>query len=154
MQKVTAHLTFNNQAEEAVKLYTSIFKNSGIDRVVRYEGTPTGTVTFIEFHLGGQPFLALNGGPHFTFTEGFSFFVTCDSQEEVDEYWEKLTADGGKPGPCGWLTDKFGVSWQIVPSALDTLLLDPDRGRAQRAMDVMLKMSKLNVRELEAAAAG
>ncbi len=153
MQKITTFLTFDNQAEEAVNLYTSVFKNSGIDKVVRYDGTPSGSVLSITFHLDGQPFMALNGGPHFKFSEGISLFVPCETQQEVDEAWEKLTQNGGKPGPCGWLTDPFGVSWQIVPAALGKLLQDPDPARAKRAMDAMLKMSKIEVQELERAVA-
>jgi predicted 3-demethylubiquinone-9 3-methyltransferase (glyoxalase superfamily) len=154
MQKITTFLTFSDQAEAAVNLYVSVFRDSEITNVVRYEGTPSGTVVSVSFRLAGQEFIALNGGPHFRFSEGISLFVHCETQDEVDEYWEKLTADGGKPGPCGWLTDKFGVSWQIVPSALGNLLQDPDPARAKRAMDAMLKMSKLDVRALEEAAAG
>ncbi|QDK80284.1 VOC family protein [Spirosoma sp. KCTC 42546] len=150
MQKITTFLTFNNQAEEAANLYTSIFKNSTIGRVSRYgEGAPlpAGTVMSVTFQLDGQEFFALNGGPHFTFAQGISLFVNCETQEEVDYFWEKLT-EGGEPGPCGWLKDKFGVSWQIVPSALGRLLGDKDPKKAKRAMEAMMKMSKIDIKAL------
>lgn len=156
MPTITPFLTFNDQAEEAAKLYTSIFRNSSITQVNRYsEGAPApaGTVMSVSFTLDGQPFSALNGGPHFSFAEGISLFVHCETQEEVDNYWEKLTADGGQPGPCGWLKDKFGVSWQIIPAALGRLLQDPNPAKAQRTMQAMLKMSKIDVATLEQAAA-
>lgn len=156
MQTITTFLTFNDQAEEATNLYTSIFKNSKITHVSRYgEGAPlpAGTVLSVSFVLDGQAFSALNGGPHFTFAEGISLFVHCETQAEVDDYWEKLTADGGQPGPCGWLKDKFGVSWQIIPAALGRLLQDPNPAKAQRAMQAMMKMSKIDVAVLEQAAA-
>ncbi|GAB3250068.1 VOC family protein [Larkinella harenae] len=156
MQKITTFLTFNDQAEEAANLYTSIFKNSKITHVSRYgedAPVPAGTVLSVSFVLDGQHFSALNGGPHFTFAEGISLFVHCETQAEVDAYWEKLTADGGQPGPCGWLKDKFGVSWQIIPAALERLLQDSDPAKAQRAMQAMLKMSKIDVAVLEQAAA-
>src|SRR4051812_38364648 len=120
MQKITTFLTFNNQAEEAANFYTAIFKNSRITRISHYgEGAPIpkGTAMSVNFQLDGQEFMALNGGPHFTFAEGMSLFVHCENQQEVDEFWEKLSA-GGKEGPCGWLKDTFGVSWQIIPSVL------------------------------------
>ncbi|GAB3316996.1 VOC family protein [Larkinella ripae] len=157
MQKITTFLTFNDQAEEAAKLYTSIFKNSKITNVSRYgEGAPVpaGTVMTVSFVLDGQPFSALNGGPHFRFSEGISLFVHCETQEEVDGFWEKLTADGGEPGPCGWLKDKFGVSWQIIPAAMKALLQDEDPAKAKRAMQAMLKMTKIDLARLEQAAAG
>lgn len=153
MQTITTFLTFNNQAEEAANLYTSIFKNSTIGRVSRYgEGAPVpaGTVMSVTFQLDGQEFFALNGGPHFTFAQGISLFVNCETQEEVDYFWEKLT-EGGEPGPCGWLKDKFGVSWQIVPSALGRLLGNKDPQKAKRAMEAMMKMSKIDIRMLEEA---
>ncbi len=153
MQKITTFLTFNSQAEEAVNLYTSIFKNSKIGRVSRYsEGAPVpaGTVMSVTFQLDGQEFMALNAGPHFTFSEGISLFVTCETQEEVDEFWEKLS-EGGEQGPCGWLKDKFGVSWQIIPSALGRLLGDKDPEKSQRVMQAMMKMSKLDIKTLEEA---
>ena len=153
MQKITTFLTFNNQAEEAANLYTSIFKNSKINRISYYgEGTPApaGSVMSATFQLDGQNFFALNGGPHFKFADGISLFVNCETQEEVDEYWEKLS-EGGEKGPCGWLKDKFGVSWQIVPSALSRLLGDKDPEKAKRVMQAMLKMSKLDIKTLEEA---
>lgn len=153
MQKITTFLTFNDQAEEAAKLYTSIFRNAEITRVSRSGGddsTHVGGVISVAFILDGQEFMALNGGPHFSFANGTSLFVTCDTQSEVDEYWEKLT-QGGEPGPCGWLKDKFGVSWQIVPSALSRLLSDKDPEKAKRVMQALLKMSKLDIRTLEEA---
>ncbi len=153
MQKITTFLTFDSQAEEAANLYTSIFKNAGIGRVSRYpEGAPlpAGTAISVNFHINGQEFIALNGGPHFTFSDGISLFVNCETQEEVDEYWEKLS-EGGSPGRCGWLKDKFGVSWQIVPSALGRLLGDKDPGKAKRVMQIMMTMSKLDIKALEEA---
>lgn len=153
MQTITTFLTFNDQAEEAANLYTSIFKNSTIGSVSRYgEGAPmpAGTVMTINFQLDGHEFLALNGGPHFTFSEGTSFLVNCETQEEIDSYWERLT-EGGKPGPCGWLKDKFGLSWQIVPSVLTTLLQRKDGDKGKRVMQAMMKMSKLDIALLEQA---
>src|SRR5262245_47855584 len=149
MPRITTFLTYNNQAAEAAKLYTSIFKNS---KVTSTSPGPNGTVMSVTFELDGQPFYALNGGPSFKFAEGISLFVNVETQAEVDEYWSKLTADGGKPGSCGWLTDKFGVSWQIVPSILPKLLGDKDPQRAQRAVQAMLKMKKLDIAALQAAA--
>ncbi|QJW90909.1 VOC family protein [Spirosoma taeanense] len=153
MQKITTFLAFNDQAEEAVNLYTSIFNNSKILSVSRYqEGgpMPAGTVMSVIFQLEGQEYFALNGGSYFSFSEGISLFVNCETQEEVDRYWEKLS-EGGQKGPCGWLKDKFGVSWQIVPSALSRLLQDKDREKAKRVMAAMMKMGKLNIKELEEA---
>lgn len=153
MQKITTFLTFNNQAEEAVNLYVSIFPNARILHINRYgEGAPVpaGTVMSAAFELEGQQFTALNGGPHFTFSDGISLFVNCQSQEEVDELWEKLSA-GGAPGRCGWLKDRFGVSWQIIPSALGELLGDPDPVKAQRVMGAMLQMSKIDIAALRRA---
>ncbi|RRA99748.1 VOC family protein [Larkinella rosea] len=154
MQKITTFLTFNDQAEEAAQLYTSVFKNSKITSVSRYgEGAPipAGTVMSVTFELDGQPFSALNGGSHFKFSEGISLFVNCETQAEIDAYWEKLTADGGEPGRCGWLKDKFGVSWQIIPSNLGKLLQDKDPEKAKRKMQAMMKMSKLDMATLEQA---
>ena len=142
MQRITTFLMFNDQAEAAAKHYTSIFKNS---RIV--SSMPT------EIELDGQRLYMYNGGPHFKFSEGISLFVSCETQAEVDYYWDKLL-EGGKPSQCGWLTDKFGVSWQIVPTALIKLLSDPDRARANRATQAMLKMVKLDIAELERAANG
>ena len=153
MQRITTFLTFNNQAEEAVNLYVSIFPNSRILSINRYgEGAPisAGTVMSATFELDGQQFTALNGGPHFTFSDGISLFVSCQTQEEVDELWAKLSA-GGSPGPCGWLKDKFGVSWQIIPTVLGELLGDPDPAKAQRVMQAMLQMSKIDIATLRQA---
>jgi predicted 3-demethylubiquinone-9 3-methyltransferase (glyoxalase superfamily) len=153
MPKITTFLTFDNQAEEAVNYYVSIFKNSKILSVSRYgEGGPgpKGSVMSASFLLEGQEFTALNGGPHFTFCEGISLFVNCETQAEVDELWEKLSA-GGEKGPCGWLKDKFGVSWQIIPSTLGQLLGDKDPRKAQNVMQAMLQMSKIDIATLERA---
>jgi predicted 3-demethylubiquinone-9 3-methyltransferase (glyoxalase superfamily) len=153
MQRITTFLTFNNQAEEAINLYVSIFPNSRILSINRYgerAPIPAGTVMSATFELDGQQFTALNGGPHFTFSDGISLFVGCQTQEEVDELWEKLSA-GGSPGPCGWLKDKFGVSWQIIPTVLGELLGDPDPAKAQRVMQAMLQMSKLDIATLRQA---
>lgn len=153
MQKITTFLTFNNQAEEAALLYTSIFNNSTINHVSRYgdsgPGEP-GSAMSVTFQLDGQPFYALNGGPHFSFTDGISLFITCETQAEIDHFWERLSADGEK-GQCGWLKDKFGVSWQVVPSALGRLLGDKDPAKAKRAMTAMMKMTKLDIAALEQA---
>ena len=153
MQKITTFLTFNNQAEEAVNLYVSVFKNSKITSVSRYgEGSPApaGTVMSINFILEGQEFIALNGGPHFTFTDGISLYVDCQTQAEVDDLWEKLSVGGGK-GQCGWLKDRFGVSWQIIPSALGELLGDKDPRKAQNVMQAMLQMTKIDIAGLRRA---
>ncbi len=153
MQKITTFLTFNNQAEEAVNFYVSIFRNSKIVSVSRYgEGGPgpKGAVMSATFLLEGQEFMALNGGPHFTFTDGISLFVNCTTQAEVDELWEKLS-EGGEKGPCGWLKDKFGVSWQIIPTALGELLGDKDPEKAGRVMQAMLKMTKIDIAALKRA---
>ena len=151
MHKITPFLTFNDQAEEAMNFYVSIFRNSKILSVSRYgEGGPgpKGAVMTGTFELDGQEFMALNGGPSFTFSEGISLFVNCETQEEVDELWDKLS-EGGEKGPCGWLKDKFGVSWQIIPSALGEMLSDPDPAKAQRAMQAMLQMSKIDIQKLK-----
>lgn len=153
MPKITTFLTFDGQAEVAVQLYTSVFKNSRITATRRYGDAgpgPKGSVMTMSFELEGQPFMALNGGPTFKFAEGISLFVDCPTQAEVDELWEKLSA-GGKPGRCGWLTDRFGVSWQIVPSVLGRVLGGPDAAGARRAMEAMLKMTKLDVAALQRA---
>ena len=155
MQKITPCLWFDTEGEEAATFYTSVFPNSRILEVARYGSAgprPEGTVMTVSFELDGQKFLALNGGPEFTFSEAISFQVDSETQEEVDAYWSKLSA-GGEAGPCGWLKDKFGLSWQIVPNRLPELLADPDRERAQRVMEAMLKMRKIEVDELERAAA-
>ncbi|PKO16575.1 MAG: hypothetical protein CVU39_07065 [Chloroflexi bacterium HGW-Chloroflexi-10] len=146
MQKITTYLTFNDQAEEAMKFYTSIFKNSSIVNTMRIgDNVLSGT-----FQIDGQEFVVLNGGPHFTFAEGMSLFVSCEDQEEIDELYEKLSA-GGEKQPCGWLKDKFGVSWQIVPPVLGELLSDPDPVKSQRVMDAMLKMYKIDIQALKQA---
>jgi len=151
--KITPFLWFDNQAEEAVKFYTSIFKNSKVGKMARYgEGgpAPKGTVMTAEFELDGLTFTALNGGPHFKFTEAVSFVVSCADQKEVDYYWDKLIA-GGAPSQCGWLKDKFGLSWQIVPSVLPELLSGKDAAKAGRVMQAMMKMIKLDIQTLEQA---
>lgn len=154
MQKITPFLWFDHQAEEAMKFYTSIFKNSRIGSISRYgeEGPGTaGTVMTATFELNGQEFMALNGGPVFKFTEAISFFVHCESQAEVDELWEKLS-DGGEEQPCGWLKDKYGVSWQIVPNILGELLNGPDAESSARVMKAMLQMKKIDIPTLKKAA--
>jgi predicted 3-demethylubiquinone-9 3-methyltransferase (glyoxalase superfamily) len=156
MQKIHPFLWFDNQAEEAMNFYVSIFKNSKVGKVVRYGEAgpgPKGSVMTATFELEGQPFTALNGGPHFKFNEAISFVVDCKSQAEVDELWEKLSA-GGEPGQCGWLKDKFGLSWQIVPSVLMELLSDPDPEKSQRVMAAMLKMTKIEIATLKQAYQG
>jgi predicted 3-demethylubiquinone-9 3-methyltransferase (glyoxalase superfamily) len=153
MPKITPFLWFNDQAEEAMNFYTSIFKKSKIGSVSRYgEGGPgqPGSVMTATFELDGQEFMALNGGPLFTFSEAISFFVSCETQMEVDDLWEKLT-EGGEEGQCGWLKDKYGLSWQIVPSALGELLNDPDAEKAGRVMNAMLQMKKIDIAGLRAA---
>jgi predicted 3-demethylubiquinone-9 3-methyltransferase (glyoxalase superfamily) len=155
MQKFTPCLWFDTDGEEAATLYTSVFPNSRITNVSRYGAAgprPEGTVMTVEFELDGQKFLALNGGPEFTFSEAISFQVSCETQEEVDAFWSKL-ADGGEESQCGWLKDRYGLSWQIVPTALPRLLTDPDREKAQRVMQAMLKMKKIEIDVLEQAAA-
>ena len=156
MPKISPFLWFDNQAEEAMNFYVSIFKNAKIGNVSRYGDAgpgPKGSVMVASFELDGMKFTALNGGPQFKFTEAISLYVDCESQEEVDHYWEKLSA-GGQVQQCGWLKDKFGLSWQIIPSALPKLLSDPDKGRAMRAMQAMLQMKKIDVAALQKAAAG
>jgi predicted 3-demethylubiquinone-9 3-methyltransferase (glyoxalase superfamily) len=154
MQKITTFLWFDNQAEEAAKLYTSIFANSRIVDVQRYGEAgpgPAGSVMTVRFELAGQQFIALNGGPHHKFNEAISLFVDCTSQEEVDELWTKLTVDGGEEGPCGWLKDRYGLSWQIVPKRLMDLLGDPDPAKSNRVMQAMMQMKKIDVAALEEA---
>ncbi len=153
MQKITPYLWFDNQAEEAMNYYISIFKNSKVVSVTRYgEGGPgpAGTVMMAFFQLDGQEFHALNGGPQYKFTEAISFMVNCETQAEVDYLWDKLTA-GGEEQPCGWLKDKFGLSWQIIPTALFRLMGDPDPVKAQRVMQAMLQMKKIDVPTLQRA---
>jgi predicted 3-demethylubiquinone-9 3-methyltransferase (glyoxalase superfamily) len=155
MQKITPFLWFDNEAEEAARFYTSIFKNSKILNVSRYGDAgpgPKGSVMVVNFQLAGQEFTALNGGPLFKFSEAFSFVVNCENQQEIDEYWSKLTSGGGAESMCGWLKDKFGFSWQIVPTVLGKLMEDKDPKRANRVMQALLKMQKLDIAKLKAAA--
>jgi predicted 3-demethylubiquinone-9 3-methyltransferase (glyoxalase superfamily) len=155
MPKLTPCLWFDTQGEDAANFYVSVFPNSKILEVSRYGSAgprPEGTVMTVLFELDGEHFLALNGGPEFTFNEAVSFQVHCETQEEVDQYWNALS-NGGEEGPCGWLKDKFGLSWQIVPDALPRLLSGPDREKTQRVMAAMLKMKKIEIEELERAAA-
>lgn len=156
MQKITTFLWFDDQAEEAANLYTSLFDNSRITGITRYgeEGPgPKGAVMMVTFQLHGQDFMALNGGPQFKFTEAISLFVSCETQEEVDELWEKLSA-GGEVQECGWLKDKFGLSWQIIPTALGVMLSDPDPEKSQRVMKAMLQMKKIEIDRLRQAYEG
>jgi len=157
MQKITTFLWFKDQAEQAASFYTSIFKNSRITNVSRYgEGGPgqPGSAMIVNFELDGQEFMALNGGPEFKFTEAISLFVDCADQAEVDRLWAKLTADGGEESMCGWLKDKYGLSWQIVPSDLGKYIGGPDPAGAQRAMQAMLQMRKLDLAALQRAYEG
>jgi predicted 3-demethylubiquinone-9 3-methyltransferase (glyoxalase superfamily) len=153
---ITPWLWFDTEGEEAASLYVSVFPNSRITGITRYGSAgprEEGTVMTVSFDLDGQELVILNGGPQYRLSEAFSLKVTCETQEQVDGYWAKLTADGGEEGPCGWCKDRFGVSWQIVPAALERLLADPDQEKAQRVMACMLGMRKLDVAELERAAA-
>ena len=155
-QKITTFLWYDGQAEEAATLYTSLFENSRILEVIRYgEGGPgpKGSVMTVKFALDDVEFVALNGGPMYRFTEAISLFVSCGSQREVDDLWTKLSA-GGEEGPCGWLKDRFGLSWQIIPEALPRLIGDPDAAKSQRVVGAMLQMKKLDIARLEAAARG
>jgi len=156
-QKITPFLWFNDQAEEAADFYTSIFKNSKIGKVTRYDeeaagptGRPPGSVMTIEFELEGQRFVGLNGGPHFKFTEAVSFVINCETQEEVDHFWSKLSA-GGEESRCGWLKDKFGLSWQVVPVVLIEMLADKDAAKAKRVTHAMLQMDKIDIPTLQKA---
>ena len=154
MQKISPCLWFDDQAEEAANFYVSIFKNSKILEVSRYGEAgprPAGTVLTVAFELEGEEFLALNGGPEFNFTEAVSFTVHCETQEEVDHFWGKLTADGGEESMCGWLKDKYGLSWQIVPNALVEMLTDPDREKSNSVMQAMLQMKKIDIAGLKKA---
>jgi predicted 3-demethylubiquinone-9 3-methyltransferase (glyoxalase superfamily) len=160
-QKITPCLWFDTQAEDAAKLYVSVFKNSKITRVERYpeagqeiHGKPPGSVMVVVFSLNGQEFTALNGGPQFKFDEAVSFQIDCADQAEIDYFWSRLTADGGEEGPCGWLKDKFGLSWQVVPAAVTRMLSDPDPAKRNRVMDAMLKMKKPVMADFERAFAG
>jgi predicted 3-demethylubiquinone-9 3-methyltransferase (glyoxalase superfamily) len=157
LQKITPNLWFDNQAEEAANFYVSIFKNSKIGDITRHgeaaaeiSGKPKGSVMTITFQIEGQEFIALNGGPQFKFTEAISLLVNCETQQEVDELWEKLS-EGGEEGPCGWLKDKYGVSWQVVPRILDEMIRDPDPVKAERVMKAMLQMQKIDIAGLQQA---
>src|SRR6059036_2535986 len=157
MQKIITHLWFDNQAEEAARFYVSLFKNSKILSVARYgeagskvAGRPQGSVMTVRFQLEGQEFIALNGGPHFKFTEAISLLVNCQTQAEVDELWEKLS-QGGEKGPCGWLKDKYGLSWQIFPTLLGEMLQDKDAEKSERVMKALLQMNKLDIKTLKQA---
>jgi predicted 3-demethylubiquinone-9 3-methyltransferase (glyoxalase superfamily) len=157
MQKIRPFLWFDKEAEEAANLYVSIFKNSLVTDVTRCGGPgpgQVGSVVSIAFILNGQEFIALNGGPHFRFTEAISMFVTCEDQAEADYFWDKLIAGGGQPSQCGWLKDRFGLSWQIVPAVLITLLQDSDPEKSARVMQAMLQMVKLDIAALKQAHAG
>ncbi|WP_030234551.1 VOC family protein [Streptomyces sp. NRRL S-350] len=157
MQKIATFLWFDGQAEEAATFYTSLFPDSRITRVARYgEAGPgaAGSVMTVDFELAGREYTALNGGPEFTFTEAISLQVECDDQDEIDELWAKLTADGGQEGPCGWLKDRFGLSWQITPRVLLDLVAGEDRAKADRVMAAMLRMHKLDIQPLLDAARG
>ena len=158
MSKITPCLWFDGQAEEAAAFYTSIFPDSRIDLVSRSPGDtpsgPEGSVLTVDFTIAGEKFIALNGGPDFTFNEAISFSIDCEDQAEVDRYWDALIADGGEPSVCGWLKDRFGVSWQVVPKILPELMNGPDRQRAKRALDAMLTMTKLDVAKIREAADG
>jgi predicted 3-demethylubiquinone-9 3-methyltransferase (glyoxalase superfamily) len=155
--KITPYLWFDGNAEQAVEYYTSMFSHSKVTQVARWgEGgpAPKGTVMNIAFELDGRSFIALNGGPHFKFTPAISMFVSCDSQEEVDRYWTRFLADGGKASQCGWLEDKFGLSWQIIPKRLVTLMSDPDPKRAGCVAQALMKMQKIDLAALERAYEG
>ena len=156
MSKVTTFLWYDNQAEEAAKLYTSLVPNSRITDVTKHENAdPSGaTVTLVTFELDGQQFIGMNAGPEFKFNESVSIMVACEDQAEVDRLWNALTANGGEESMCGWLKDRYGLSWQIVPKRLNELLADPDSEKAGRALQAMLQMRKLDVKALESAAAG
>ena len=155
--KITSCLWFDGQAEAAAKLYTSLIPNSKMGKITKYpEGTPgqAGTVMTVEFELDGAQFVGLNGGPEFKFSEAVSFQIHCKDQAEVDRYWAALIADGGEESVCGWCKDRFGLSWQVVPEVLPKLMADPDRDKANRATAAMMGMRKLDIAQLEAAAAG
>ena len=156
-QKVRTFLWYDNKAEEAANFYCSLFKDSKVGKVSRFpEGgpAPAGTAMTVEFQLGGVQFIALNGGPHFKFTEAISLSVDCENQEEVDELWSKLTQEGGQPSQCGWLKDKYGLSWQIVPRALPELLGSSDAAKSGRVMQAMMTMTKIDIAGLQRAADG
>lgn len=152
-QKITTFLTFEDRAEDAVKLYVSLFKDSRIFNIVRSDADgpiAKGKLLNATFELDGQRFMAMDGGPYFSFAQGISLFVSCDTQEEIDRLWEKLS-EGGEKQPCGWLKDKFGVSWQIIPSVLGEMMTDPDSGNSGAVMEALLKMSKIDIRTLQRA---
>jgi predicted 3-demethylubiquinone-9 3-methyltransferase (glyoxalase superfamily) len=160
MQKITPFLWFDNQADEAAKFYTSIFRNSKLGRILRYDeeaaktsqsGRPVGSVLTIEFEIEGQKFVALNGGPQFKFNESISFVINCETQEEVDYFWGKLTADEGEESACGWLRDKFGVSWQVTPNVLIDMLHEKAAAKEERVMHAMLQMKKIDIKTLKEA---
>ena len=156
MPPITPFLWFNNNAEEAMNFYVSVFKNSKVNRIVRYGEAgpgPAGTVMTVEFELDGQEFVGLNGGPHFKFTEAVSFTVRCETQEDIDYYWEKLS-EGGQKSRCGWLKDKFGLSWQVEPRILGDLISDADPEKAKRLMQAMLKMDKIDIEPIKRAYEG
>jgi predicted 3-demethylubiquinone-9 3-methyltransferase (glyoxalase superfamily) len=154
MPKITPFLWYDTQAEEAAKFYCSVIKNSKIHKTARYpEGSPApaGSVMTVEFELDGQKFIALNAGPHFQFNEAVSFVIECENQAEVDEYWAKLTSGGGQESMCGWLKDKYGLSWQVTPKALGKMMTDPDPEKAKHVMQAMLRMKKIVIEDLERA---
>jgi predicted 3-demethylubiquinone-9 3-methyltransferase (glyoxalase superfamily) len=153
MPAITTCLWFDTESEDAARFYTSVFPNSKITKITTRPDRPEGTVMTVEFELDGKPFVALDGGPQFSFSEAVSFQVDCQTQADVDAYWAVLS-EGGEEGPCGWLKDRFGVSWQIVPEVLLRLVSDPDREKAQRVMAAMMKMGKIEIAELERAAEG
>ncbi|MDX6707494.1 MAG: hypothetical protein QOI48_3340 [Solirubrobacteraceae bacterium] len=156
MPKISPNLWFDTEAEDAASFYTSVFNNSRVVHVAHYTEAgprPAGTVMSVEFELDGQRFVAINGGPQFTFDEAVSFQIDCETQDDVDLYWDTLS-EGGEEGPCGWLKDKYGLSWQVVPTGMEELFSDPDPKRAERAMQAMLKMGKLDIAALRNAADG
>jgi predicted 3-demethylubiquinone-9 3-methyltransferase (glyoxalase superfamily) len=155
-QKIVPNLWFDTEAEEAAAFYTSVFENSRIVAVTHYTEAgprPAGMVMTVEWELDGQRFVGINGGPEFKFSEAVSFQINCETQEEIDYYWERLS-EGGKEGPCGWLTDRYGLAWQVTPTGMDELFADPDPERARRAMEALLEMSKLDIDALRSAADG
>lgn len=159
--KITPCLWFDTKAEDAANFYCSVFKNSKITAISRFPEAgqevhhkPAGSVLMVAFELDGQPFTALNGGPQFTFDEAVSFQIMCDTQAEIDYYWDTLSKNGGQEGPCGWLKDKFGLSWQVVPSAIPHMLLDADRAKAARVMNAVMQMKKFDLAAIERAYAG
>src|SRR5438876_12266181 len=156
MKKINPFLWFDSEAEQAAKIYVGMFNNSKIGKITLYGENgprPKGTVMTVEFTLDRVDFVALNGGPQFKFNEAISFSVNCETQDEIDYFWEKLSADGGSTGPCGWLKDKFGLSWQVSPVVLGDMLSDPDKAKAERVMTAMMEMDKIDIAQLERAAA-